>query len=348
MNNIKNIKDDKKVEVMPAMSDKSFYEADKNMPAAEVISKILLSLTDKIKSYILGVVGGKDADALHDLRVGVRRIKTLLKIFGRYLSDDGITFKRKFSKIMKETQQKRDLDVLFGSLNSYVNNVDVNANANVAKGEDEDENENGNGEGYGKEGIRANISKEIELEQSRILSFLGSREFKGFLQDWEEAASKNVLFAERLSTVCPAEYFSFKINKVYKKLRKTIKNASFDDEELHKLRLLFKEFRYTLEFSGGIFTENKGISSSIMDDLKKIQNALGDAHDKIFQISYLKKCTGGGKEIRKDMKKLLEKNRENVVKLTEKFRDDDRIKSFIYSLSEYNQKQNPRQNYNAG
>ncbi len=338
------------------MPKKSLNEADKKMSAPELIFKILFSLTDKIKSDIPGVIDGKNGDALHNLRVRARRIKILFKIFGKYLSEDGITFKRKFSKIMKETQQKRDLDVLFSSLNSCINNDNDNvsaeaANNTAAKDKDEDGEKKGDANAGADENVNdkkeivSDILKEIELEQDRMLSFLGSREFNGFLQDWEEAVSKGVLFAGDISDACPAEYFSFKINKIYKKLRKFIKNASFDDEELHELRLIFKEFRYTLEFSGGTFKED--IPSIIIEDVKKIQDALGGAHDKIFQISYLKKFDGG-KEIRKDIKKSLEKDREKVVKLAEKFREDDRIKSFIYSLSEYSRKQNSKQNYNKG
>ena len=287
------------------MPIKSFYGLNKNMTSEEITGKILNSLLEEIKGEMPGVIEGKNDENLHNFRVAVRRAKTLLKIFRKHLSGDGVYFKKKLTKIMKETQRKRDLDVLIKSLDLYV----------------EEE----------KEEIKLKIEKEIRIEQGRILSIIGSREFNGFLADLEEAVKKNTLFVNKLNETEPAEHFSLMIKKTYKKLRIIIKNTSLDNEELHILRLVFKEFRYILEFSADVLKQDMIIK--IISDVKKIQEALGAAHDKIVQINNFKKSVDNSKAIRSAIKKALDDDRKNIVELTEGFDDDKDIKSFIRMLN---------------
>jgi CHAD domain-containing protein len=275
------------------------------MTFEEILGKILNSLLEEIKGEMPGVIEGKNDENMHNFRVAVRRTKTLLKIFRKYLSGDGVYFKKKLTKIMKETQRKRDLDVLIKSLDLYVKEE--------------------------KEEIRLKIEKEIRIEQGRVLSIIGSREFNGFIADLEEAVKKGTLFVNKLNETEPAEHFSLMIKKTYKKLRIIIKNTSLDNEELHILRLVFKEFRYILEFSADVIKQDMIIK--IINDVKKIQEALGAAHDKIVQINNFKKSVDNSKAIRSAIKKALDEDRKNIVELTEGFEDDKDIKSFIRMLN---------------
>ena len=287
------------------MPIKSFYGLNKNMTFEEILGKILNSLLEEIKGEMPGVIEGKNDENMHNFRVAVRRTKTLLKIFRKYLSGDGVYFKKKLTKIMKETQRKRDLDVLIKSLDLYVKEE--------------------------KEEIRLKIEKEMRIEQGRVLSIIGSREFNGFLMDLEEAVKKGALFINKLDETEPADYFSLMIKKTYKKLRIIIKNTSLDNEELHMLRLVFKEFRYMLEFSADVIKQDMIIK--IISDVKKIQESLGAAHDKIVQINNFKKLLDDSKAIRSDIRKALDADRKNIIELTEAFEGDKNIKSFIRMLN---------------
>lgn len=287
------------------MTVKSFYGLNKNMTFEEISGKILNSLLDAIKGEMPGVIEGKNDENLHNFRVAARRMKTFLKIFRKQLSGDGVYFKRKLTKIIKETQRKRDLDVLVKSLDLYVKEE--------------------------KEEIRLKIEKEIRIEQGRVLSIIGSREFNGFLMDLEEAVKKGALFINELDETETADYFSLTIKKTYKKLRIIIKNTSLDNEELHMLRLVFKEFRYTLEFAADVIKQD--MIAKLISEVKKIQEALGAAHDKIVQINNFKKLVDNSKAIRNCIKKALDEDRKKIVELTEGFEDDKDIKSFIRMLN---------------
>jgi CHAD domain-containing protein len=280
------------------------------MTSKEVAEKILNSLMDNVKKETAAVIDGKNYENLHNFRVAVRRIKTLLKIFRQQLSRRGIYFKKKLTKIMKETQRKRDLDVLIESMDLYVKDeVPMLL----------------------KEEIRLKIEKEIRVEQGKILSVIGSQEFSGFLADFENALKNGDLFDGKLNDVEPLEHLVLTIKKTYKKLAVIIKTTSLDDEELHILRLMFKEFRYILEFSYDLIKED--IMVQTISRLEKIQKILGDAQDKIVQINIYKKLIDKSKPIRNSIKKALNADRKKVIELIENFEEDKDIKSFIRMLN---------------
>ncbi len=292
------------------MAIKSFYGLNKDMTSKEIAEKILNSLIDNVKKETAAVIDGKSYENLHNFRVAIRRIKTLLKIFRQQLSRKGIYFKKKLTKIMKETQRKRDLDVLIESMDLYVKDEIPTLL---------------------KEEIRLKIEKEIRVEQGKILSVIGSQEFSGFLADFENALKNGDLFDGKLNDVEPIEHLILTIKKTYKKLAVIIKTASLDNEELHILRLMFKEFRYILEFSSDLIKED--IIAQTISRLEKIQKILGDAQDKIVQINIYKKLIDKSKPIRNSIKKALNADRKKIIELIENFEEDKDIKSFIRLLN---------------
>jgi phosphohistidine phosphatase len=280
------------------------------MTSEEIVEKILNSQIDKIKKEMPGVIEGKDDENLHKFRVAVRRIKALLKIFRKQLSARGIYFRKKLTKIMKITQNKRDLDVLIKSFDLYVKD-EISSLI--------------------KEEIRLKIEKEIRTEQGRILSVIGSQEFNGFLADFENALKNGDLFVDKLNEVEFFEHLVLTIKKTYKKLAIIIKTTSLDNEEIHVLRLIFKEFRYILEFSADLIKED--IAVKTINYVETIQEALGAAHDEIMQINNYKKLVDKSKPIRNSIKKALDADRKKVLELIEKFENDKDIKSFIRILN---------------
>ena len=292
------------------MTIKSFYGLNKDMTSKEIAEKILDSLIVNVKKETAAVIDGKNDENLHNFRVAIRRIKTLLKIFRQQLSPRGIYFKKKLTKIMKETQRKRDLDVLLKSMDLYVKDEVPS----LLKDE-----------------IRLKIEKEIRVEQGKILSVIGSQEFSGFLADFENALKNGELFDGKLNDVEPLEHLILTIKKTYKKLTIIIKTTSLDNEELHILRLIFKELRYIMEFSSDLIKED--IIVQTISRLEKIQKALGDAQDKIVQINIYKKLIDKSKPIRNLIKKALNADRKKVIELIENFEEDKDIKSFIRVLN---------------
>ncbi len=82
-------------------------------PAGPYVAKKLRELDAALVEAIPRVVNAADDEAIHDLRVAIRRLRTLLKIarplFGRWHSD---AVRTAFAEVMKATGDLRDEEVL--------------------------------------------------------------------------------------------------------------------------------------------------------------------------------------------------------------------------------------------
>lgn len=86
-------------------------------PAGPFVVKKLRALDVELAAAIPRVVESSDDEAIHDLRVAIRRLRTMLKmarpLFGRWHSD---VVRKGFAEVMKATGDLRDEEVLEGTL----------------------------------------------------------------------------------------------------------------------------------------------------------------------------------------------------------------------------------------
>ncbi len=82
-------------------------------PAGPYVVKKLRELDAELASAVPRVQGAADDEAIHDLRVAIRRLRTMLKmarpLFGRWHSD---AVRQAFAEVMKATGDLRDEEVL--------------------------------------------------------------------------------------------------------------------------------------------------------------------------------------------------------------------------------------------
>jgi CHAD domain-containing protein len=82
-------------------------------PAGPYVVKKLRELDLALAAAIPRVVASSDDEAIHDLRVAIRRLRTMLKmarpLFGRWHSD---VVRKGFADVMKATGDLRDEEVL--------------------------------------------------------------------------------------------------------------------------------------------------------------------------------------------------------------------------------------------
>ena len=81
--------------------------------AAPFLSKRLRALDTELRAAIPRVAKGGDPEAIHDLRVAIRRMRTMLKlarpIYGRFLADSA---RRALTEVQRATGELRDEEVL--------------------------------------------------------------------------------------------------------------------------------------------------------------------------------------------------------------------------------------------
>ncbi|GAC1552581.1 MAG: hypothetical protein NVS3B10_14690 [Polyangiales bacterium] len=87
--------------------------APRGPPAGPFIVKKLRELDAELAAALPRVVASSDDEAIHDLRVAIRRLRTMLKmarpLFGRWHSD---VVRKGFAEVMKATGDLRDEEVL--------------------------------------------------------------------------------------------------------------------------------------------------------------------------------------------------------------------------------------------
>ncbi len=216
-----------------------------------------------VKYYTKKFLKDENDEDLHQFRVNIRKIRSLLWSF-REIFDTDIYQKLSISlnSIAVKTNQKRDIDVFLEFLDTY--KQDYKKFYNYLK--------------Y-KQLVQ---KKEIEI-------FFTSKEFKKALFDIKFFLKCKKEFYTNTFGYMPALVIGdMKIKKLYKEIKCSIKKLSLSDsvKKYYKIRIKIKKLRYLLE----IFPFSKHNKEIINKRYlyKKLQDSFGTLNDIYNQITILK------------------------------------------------------------
>ncbi len=104
----------------------------RGMDAATGFAIVLLRLVDDVDRHWMGAVNGEDADALHDLRVAVRRTRCVLRESRRVLPTRVVdTARAEFHDLADLTGAPRDFDVLLAGWARYTSDLGARDSAAI-------------------------------------------------------------------------------------------------------------------------------------------------------------------------------------------------------------------------
>lgn len=209
------------------------------------------------------VAEARRVEGVHQLRVGLRRLRAALTAFGadfRSPAVDDIAERAK--SIAKALSYTRELDVFASDILSVVEKADPRADGLTA--------------------LRLALDGERERSWNETVALLLSDRFTRFLTDlaimidralWREGTEKY----ERLTR--PARKLARK--SLSKHLRKAEKRArkleTLDVSERHRLRIALKKLRYSAEFFAPLF--NADDVTRFLTRLTKLQDVFGALND---------------------------------------------------------------------
>ncbi|MBW2412012.1 MAG: CHAD domain-containing protein [Deltaproteobacteria bacterium] len=133
--------------------------------------------------------------------------------------------------------------------------------------------------------LRKKRSKALRL----VIRGLKSKNYVKILQDWETFLKKPVRnSANAVNAGLPVIDLACK--RINKKYRGIVKAGSMilentQDEKLHALRIECKKLRYLMEFFASLYAPKK--IGALIEQLKKLQDNLGDFNDLCIQVEYL-------------------------------------------------------------
>ena len=223
--------------------------------AAAYVSRALSRLDAEVPGLLLRVHRQSDAEALHDLRVTVRRIRTLLAVarplFGRHYVDD---IRGTYTRLARATGALRDEEVFRALIDKH----------------------------------RAALAPELQEAAERFLGAREERERALRARALEELAKDDVSRARgTLSALLSLPVRPKKDQPLHAFARKAVlqamgrvdehRDAKDDDAAgLHDLRIAYKRLRYTMELFMPALPPDlvAGYDLSV-----RFQKRLGDLHD---------------------------------------------------------------------
>jgi CHAD domain-containing protein len=229
--------------------------------------EILLSQLDQLERNIEGTIAGTDTEFLHDLRVSVRRSRSLvdrMKVaFPKSIYD---RFSKELTWLGDKTTPLRDMDVFMLDFPKYLESLRSELRVNLTP-------------------LHDFFIAHHKSEQVILAKHLHSRRLENFRVKWRKYLEQPIPKkpVAQLSTRPIGEVADRYIWKSYRHLIKkglTITQNS-PDVEIHKIRITCKKLRYLLEFFSSLYS-NKEVKE-IVSTLKNVQENLGEFQDMSVQ-----------------------------------------------------------------
>jgi CHAD domain-containing protein len=233
-----------------------------------------------------GTRNGENAEDLHDMRVATRRMRAAFDVFGHY-------FKHKVAKkhikrlrtAGRTLGRVRDLDVFMEKARHHLETLPESERSGLAP-------------------LLEIWEQKRTRKREKLVSYLENEkygqfklEFNEFISTPEESVISNKKSkpdSNLVKHVVPILiYTRLKAARSYEAI---ISNAAA--EQLHALRIEFKKLRYTMEF----FREVLGKEAKIViDELKTLQDHLGDLNDANVACQILSEFIKGTKEAQNEL-----------------------------------------------
>jgi len=127
----------------------------------------------------------------------------------------------------------------------------------------------------------------------KVIRGLKSKKYERILEDWEAFLNKTRQ-DDGAGTNAELPVIDLACKRIFKKYRSVVKAGNLilenaEDEMLHVLRIHCKKLRYLMEFFSSLFSRKK--INVLIEQLKKLQDNLGDFNDLGVQEKYLLNIT---------------------------------------------------------
>ncbi|MFY1706096.1 CHAD domain-containing protein [Tritonibacter scottomollicae] len=224
---------------------------------------------ETIRNYIAvaraneaGVIGDLDTEFLHDYRVALRKVRSVLSLFkGVFGSVQTAELKAAFSDLMAPTGRVRDLDVYLMDRAAYDALVPEQLRPGLSVMFDA-------------------FAAERDGAQAKLVKHLKSKAYQKKISALEEQFAHPDGFVRGEAGGLSAEVYARKLVwKSYRKICKIAAHIGDDtvDEDVHELRIACKKFRYLLEFFAPLFPGKS--AKRLIKRMKALQDTLGVFND---------------------------------------------------------------------
>jgi CHAD domain-containing protein len=227
-------------------------------PAAAAARAVLLDLLGTLEANVPGTIRDLDTEFLHDLRVAVRRTRSVLKLLGDVLPAElAAQYRPEFKWLGDLTTPTRDLDV-------YLLNYPQMAASLVAATPAE------------LQPLHAHLTRSRTAELRRLVRGLRSARFTRLTAGWRAALDGLPASSGGPAT---ADVAADRIRRAHRRVLRQggAITAGSPPENLHDLRKRCKELRYLLESFASL--HDPVLHRRAVKELKGLQDCLGEFQD---------------------------------------------------------------------
>lgn len=238
-------------------------QLERDLPALEGYQAVLANLADAVDATWQGTVDDVDPEFLHDLRVAVRRIRSVLAQGKRVLPAQARErFREDFGWLGQVTGRARDLDVYVIEWDRYVAPLPADVASELAP-------------------VLDHLQASGRSEHATLAAALGSERARQILAEWR------AWLDDPLADGPPGEEADRALGDVVAHRTAAAQRRLLDRgrgigpqtpaEELHELRKDAKKLRYLLECFGGLL--DAAPRKAFLQRLKTLQDNLGELQD---------------------------------------------------------------------
>ena len=246
------------------ISSKLALTLDPEEPANVAAARVFERLLEVIDLNLPGTLDDVDSEFLHDLRVAVRRTRSLQRQFKALYPERLQHHRDEFKRLQAVTGDLRDLDVYLLDFSDLQASLPEKMRADLDP-----------------------LRGVLETRRARALSAtrraLRAQRTGDALADWSEFVT-----AQQPAEKTVLELASHRITQVYGKMVKMGRAIDDDSpaEDLHELRKVGKELRYLLEFFASLYPPE--VTKPFIKALKGLQDQLGRFQDREVQANALR------------------------------------------------------------
>lgn len=238
--------------------------------------------SQKMVKYESAVLEDKDPEALHQMRVGMRRLRTALVGFSRAMIMPKTAQEKKVGKIARELGTLRDLDVLKESLENYY------YPALPAQEQEE------------LQLVFKELGKQRQQAYKKVQKAIEGKDYqklKSSLEQWLQEPQLSAIAAMPIAEVLPDLLLPHVSNLLLHPGWLVTKNHEMDtatllDQEgatLHNLRKAAKKARYQMELFSHCYDATY---QQYVKEIKSIQSILGEIQDSVVLGEFFRNCYG--------------------------------------------------------
>jgi len=245
-------------------------------PMAEAGRKIIARQLAKMKRHENGSRSGEDIESVHQMRVAIRRMRSLFKLIGTHYKPKLI---RKYGRGLRDIARSlgdiRDLDVLILDLRDFQDTLSLDSRSHL-------------------EAVIQKLDQRRHKCRLKLNILFDSKRYRRFVNRLGEFSAESGKGA--VPTPCPEA--PHQVRHVlpillYERLARVRAYETVlpqaGDETLHALRVEFKQLRYALEFFQPILGAT---ADSVILEIKAMQDTLGRMNDIAVFIERLRQIGG--------------------------------------------------------